>query len=136
MKLELKYLAPYLPYRLNVEIKRLKYPIQSEFVELTVNNIHQIKNTKLWQFKPILRPMSDLKKDINHKGEKITPIYWLEEQYFNLDLHEQAKELIKDPRWVNQSDYMLICHLIEWHFDVFGLIEKGLAIDINTIKQE
>ena len=24
--------------------------------------------------------------------------------------------------------------LFEWHFDVFGLIEKGLAIDINTIQ--
>jgi len=25
--------------------------------------------------------------------------------------------------------------LISWHFDVFGLIEKGLAIDINTLKE-
>jgi hypothetical protein len=24
--------------------------------------------------------------------------------------------------------------LFEWHFDVFGLIEQGLAIDINTLK--
>jgi hypothetical protein len=23
--------------------------------------------------------------------------------------------------------------LFKWHFDVFGLIEKGLAIDINTL---
>ena len=26
--------------------------------------------------------------------------------------------------------------LCKWHFDVFGLIEKGLAIDYNTVKQE
>ena len=27
-----------------------------------------------------------------------------------------------------------ICEkLFEWHFDVFGLIEKWLAIDINTL---
>ena len=24
--------------------------------------------------------------------------------------------------------------LFEWHFDVFGLIEKGLAVDINTLQ--
>ncbi len=36
----------------------------------------------------------------------------------------------------NQSipfDYQEMCKLLEWHFDVFGLIEKGLAIDINTL---
>jgi hypothetical protein len=26
--------------------------------------------------------------------------------------------------------------LFEWHFDVFGLISKGLAIDINTLKNQ
>jgi len=25
--------------------------------------------------------------------------------------------------------------LFKWHFDVFGLIKKGLAVDINTLKQ-
>ena len=36
----------------------------------------------------------------------------------------------------NQSipfDYQEMCKLLEWHFDIFGLIEKGLAIDINTL---
>lgn len=23
--------------------------------------------------------------------------------------------------------------LCEWHFDIFGLIEKGLAVDLNTL---
>lgn len=32
------------------------------------------------------------------------------------------------------ESYLLMQKLIEWHFDVFGLIEKGLAIDINTLK--
>ena len=29
--------------------------------------------------------------------------------------------------------YNIVSKLFENHFDVFGLIEKGLAIDINTI---
>lgn len=28
----------------------------------------------------------------------------------------------------------LLQKLHEWHFDIYGLIEKGLAIDINTLK--
>ena len=31
------------------------------------------------------------------------------------------------------TNYETIEKLFEWHFDVFGLIEKGLAIDINTL---
>jgi hypothetical protein len=30
--------------------------------------------------------------------------------------------------------YSVFKNLFEWHFDVFGLIEQGLAIDINTLK--
>ena len=30
--------------------------------------------------------------------------------------------------------YDIIQELIERHFDIFGLIEKGLAIDINTLE--
>jgi hypothetical protein len=25
--------------------------------------------------------------------------------------------------------------LLEWHFDIYGLIEAGLAIDINTLEK-
>jgi len=32
------------------------------------------------------------------------------------------------------NQYFLHELLFKWHFDVFGLIEKGLAIDINTIE--
>ena len=31
------------------------------------------------------------------------------------------------------ESYELVQKLLEWHFDVFGLIEKGLAVDINTL---
>ena len=31
--------------------------------------------------------------------------------------------------------YSVISKLFEWHFDVFGLINKGLAIDISTLSE-
>ena len=34
----------------------------------------------------------------------------------------------------SRAPYGFVLNLLEWHFDVFGLIEKGLAIDINTLK--
>ena len=32
--------------------------------------------------------------------------------------------------------YQMIKILLEWHVDIFGLIDKGLAIEINTITNE
>ena len=31
--------------------------------------------------------------------------------------------------------YGVVEKLLEWHFDIFGLLEKGLAVDINTINK-
>lgn len=33
------------------------------------------------------------------------------------------------------SQLQLFQKLYEWHFDIHGLIDKGIAIDLNTIKQ-
>lgn len=133
-KLQLQEIAGYLPYRIQVEIERLKYPIQSEIVELTVKNIHQIENTKLWRIKPILRSLSDLKKEITHKGKTFVPIEWLEDFYYTHSFHTQCEQLISDYRWINHLDYLVVQHLLEWHFDIHNLIGRGLAIDINTLK--
>lgn len=36
---------------------------------------------------------------------------------------------------VVDNQILLFQKLYEWHFDLYGLIEKGLAVDIKTIKQ-
>ena len=61
--------------------------------------------------KPILRPLSDLTKPVLPDGK--------------IPLVELAKI---------QNQLQLFQKLYEWHFDIFGLIEKGEAIDINTLK--
>ena len=85
-------------------------------------------------YKPILYPIKMLKKNIEFNGETINPISWLEDEYYSLDLYRQANILLMDERYINQSDFMLVKHMIEWYFDIAGLIEKGQAIDINTLK--
>ncbi len=127
MKLEIKHLAPYLPYKILVGDGRTPF-------ELTRSNLSNVSQyiTEIY-----LRPLSDLTKEIEHKGEKFVPIEWFEEKYYTLDLHKQCLKLLEEDgeNWINQSDYMLVQHLIEWHFDIFGLIENNLAININLIRQ-
>lgn len=81
------------------------------------------------EFKPILRPLSDLTKEIEHNGEKFVPSEKLAFHLFEKSDREYYLNggINGVPFWVSQKYF-------EWHFDVFGLIEKGLAINKNDIK--
>lgn len=144
--MKLHQIVPYLPYGLNIKILNhkcdyvgIEYAKANGFyfiagsLHITYEGGSTGKDISV--FKPILRPISDILILINHNGKKICLVEWLEEFYCTLDLHQQAIRLTNDIRWVNQCDYMLIMHLIEYHFDVFGLIDAGLAIDINTVPE-
>lgn len=97
-------------------------------------------------FKPILRPLSDLTKEIEHKGERFVPIEWfeigddentsMEYDHGNIKLVKTLDSIAKYNihNDINYLPYGVAQKLIKWHFDVFGLIEKKLAIDINTLK--
>ncbi len=107
MKLELKHLVSYLPYGLMIEnsIGRV--------VKLSVMDFSYHVNKG---FKPILRPLSDLELDE------------FKNKIFN-------REYIVCEGCDADLGYYEWCYLFERHFDVFGLIEKGLAIDKNTLEK-
>ena len=140
-KLTILEVSAYLPYDLWMKyfpktsftenVKLLGIHTNNEYVYIGGSRIAD--GTNLSYVKPYLRPLSDLTKEIEHNGRKFIPIDWLENEYFNLDLHEQAQTLVSDSRWLNHCNYLLIRHLLEWHFDIENLIERGLAIDLNTL---
>ena len=80
--------------------------------------------------KPILRPLSDLTKEIEVDGEKFVPAIELNWSNITTDILSKSINLTNKFNNLFAFDYK---KLLEWHFDVFGLIEKGLAIDINTL---
>ncbi len=154
MKLELKHLAPYLPYKLEVRYKNIfteRYNkafltgiSRGDGIETTYkrkrddcagdyigwgghNNIVDL------EFKPILRPLSDLTKEIEHNGEKFVPANKHSGLTFEMEGVAKGKMAIVPNG--NATSYLTIQKLFEWHFDVFGLISEGLAIDINTLKK-
>ena len=143
-KLELKHLAPYLPY----ELKLYWHPESSPvWHEMDMFNIHHvITYTKDFpeekQWKPILRPLSDLTKEIEVNGEKLVPIEYLS-KILGGKINSKDKRLVGKAKTAlineiknGKIQYRLVKKLFKHHFDVFGLIEKGLAIDINTIENE
>jgi len=141
MKLELKHLAPYLPYGLKIQGQT-----HGEIAELSAvsENSVNIKDrgftygwwADVFEIKPILRPLSDIGRD-NLIHDEFTAIesLWLIGQ--KAGLTDEYLGGVLRITWTKQmlriTPLWVIERLLEWHFDVFGLIPEGLAIDINTI---
>ena len=122
MKLELKHLAPYMPYGL----KYVKYsdnnsPIRHDIMQgVSTNGIYACGDITPLSFKnckPILRPFSDLTKE---ELLRFT---------VNFRMYYQRKDFAYEMMLV--SDFNIANEL---HLDYRRLIEKGLAIDINTLE--
>ncbi len=162
MKLEIKHLAPYLAYGLKYvdkdtkEIKTMRsVSTEINMIDFGWGNAHE-----LTEFKPILRPMSDLSSDFMFNlFEMIDESDWIELNGLDLEnLHFQI-----DDKWnyvleIDESlefhfsnnsfglysvddhealfinnQFELMQKLFECHFDVFGLIDEGLATNINDL---
>ena len=139
MKLELKHLAPYLPYglmfmRVEENCDRSTLPVTwlgtyyQQETNLNCNSLRDLLNGNYKEPKLILRPLSDLTKtefemDSLHKGA----IQFMDETA-NLPQNSRTSH-------VGSIMYADMLKLFEWHFDVFGLIPEGLAIDINTLEK-
>lgn len=174
-KLELKDICGYLPYGLLIKtfngIRTLSAG-HHEF-HVSVNYVLSYNHNK-----PLLRPLSDLSKEIEHNVEKFTPLINLLElaskkphsvniiscksvivpgkypvKYSTSELKYSESTTICDFSYTSESrsfrhfnettfDNIFINNqldlfhkLYEWHFDINGLIEKGLALNINDYIQ-
>ncbi len=138
MKLELKHLAAYLPYGLKVLHTKKNMILIISGIYFETNKDEYFKYRLLnWEHivlsneaKPILRPLSDLTKEIEVNGGFV-PKERLDQSCLTLFY---PTEKLTEIHGIMSAPYIIIIHLLEWHFDVFGLIKAGLAIDINTIK--
>lgn len=125
MKLELKHLAPYLPYGLK------SWSGEKEIL-ITGSTLYRMETIVI---KPILRPLSDLtekecKKLLNN--DHIFNFWYGKDKDGDYIYKEGYTSSIY--RSYKGMPYSMVQHLFQWHFDVFGLIDEGLAIDINTLK--
>ena len=139
MKLEIKYLASYLPYGLN--IKDVKHGSVFEALHfittphqdfsLFKGNFDQLTNDKY--LKPVLFPLSSLTKEITIDGESFIPIREIK----NLELfsHYELEDFVRNNftyGYIESLSYQLLSQLFEWKFDVFGLIDAGLAEPVTN----
>lgn len=133
-KLELKHIVGYLPYVLMLKDTKRNIALTTTGAYFNANKDESFKFMLLngWgiidseECKPILRPTSEIEKVIDEL------IY----DVLGTDLENFNESQIRDFLELGIFDflpYVIIKKLYEWHFDIHDLIEKGLAIDINTL---
>lgn len=143
-KLKLKHIAPYLPYNLKCVFHTNYNGGTNTIQEITGigdsygtyrNTCYQCIDISFTQIKPILFPLDCLTKEIEVNGERFVPIEKLEIEGFKMSLNDFGITLHND------NDYSfgyaidvynnIIIKLLSWKFDIFGLIEKGLAFPVT-----
>lgn len=140
-----EFLAMSLPYGLKVTVQGKSnvsgehiYMLYSAYSDTTVIEVVGESNFKTDKYKPILRPLSDLTKPIEHNGEKFVPIDKLKEMNDGDDIYISEEYGVSIDNGYAAGYNLLVAFtfiqkLIEWHFDIANLIEKGEAIDANTL---
>lgn len=151
MKLELKHLAPYLPYGL----KLLNPNFPTDFPVMNASYMEAILTpTPYNQYKPILFPTSSLTQEIEINSKKFVPFLkiwrlpddclgdnkayssgfdeFLKRTYVieNRNGKETVYSLPENPL---DMPFAAIQMLLEWKIDIFNLIPSGLAVDVKEI---
>lgn len=137
MKLQLKHLAPYLPYELKCSTEH-GFTTMESLCDFCINGDHEESYSyedhpdEVLEFKPMLRPLFDLKKEIDCVDGKIIPIEF-GCNGFDTAIQEFYKDLesglnVTPQYLIYRLRYDVVCALFRWHFDVFNLIPEGLAI--------
>jgi len=81
-------------------------------------------------YKPILYPISDLSNVIKYKDKRFIPIC----RIYNMSGQYAIGESWFRNHNISCLPSFIMNEMIKWHFDIAGLIEKGQAIDVNTLK--
>lgn len=140
-KLTLAHLAPYLPYGVKI-IRSSHYRGNTIIVEWGIRNCSDYPvvgyyegnphGIMLSEVKPILRPLSDLTVEFFKENIDNDIVDFLincepEHDHFSVEVCDKVIGWTA----ISYEEYQLF---FKNHFDVFGLIEKGLAVYINTIE--
>lgn len=123
--LTLEQLSPYLPYDLQYEVF-----FEGERIIQTIDpyNVMNFINHPLHTGNIMLRPLSDLTQEIEHNGETFVPIEWLTGK-FGEHVGEWAYLYTHSRADLDDMPLKAARKLYQWHFDLDGLLGKGLAIE-------
>ena len=81
----------------------------------------EIESVEFDNIIPLVRPLSDIKKDILHDGEMVNLL--VDYQIHQSRLTEICQ--LNDSHYVQYLDLRILTILLEYNFDIFGWVKKG-----------
>lgn len=134
MKLETKHLTRYLPYGLQVEYRREVTTLDALDIEggAFVGKNRMVSFIDLKHIKPILRPLSSMLWSeatyINNLVDTGVFLFVDDAGYAQIGVTKHVQS--EGDATVSLSNILAASeYLFKKHFDVFGLINKGLAVE-------
>jgi hypothetical protein len=125
MKIELKHVKGYLDTE--AKVRWIREDNKEVIIsELNISDYHFL--IRINKGKLVLRPLSELTKEINNG---FTYIDLLRSEFDKNSRNGFNFYYLQETPL--EYPFNIIQKLLEWHFDIYGLIENGLAIDINTL---
>ena len=139
MKLEIKHLAPYLPYKLKFEhptilIKRRDISTLQNLGQTHIEIKHR-QFVEISNCKPILKPITDLSLLVTEEFEKYDGKRngKANDEIINLFCEENGVDEIIENIELKSLPYECVEFMFRNHYDFFGLIEQDLAISIHDV---
>ena len=129
-KLTIEHLKSYLGHKLMFQYSNKDIPPE----EMTCDNIGMLTTQHDSVFKkvihkPLLHPLSMLTKPIEHNGERIKVADFMTTvNYGFAGMQPPNEEILMNRIKTNTLLYKDAEVLFKYHFDVFGLIDQGLAL--------
>jgi len=139
MKLQSKHLLPYLNHKLMCQVtdlgKTKVAEMHSVYFDDSCTFCDTIESEKGFsEIKPILRPLSksEIMKLWDEKHSEDPDIRtFLNEQFIEDKGFENIDEMLDyNPEWWATGTFNV---LAKYHFDIFGLITKELALNVNKV---
>lgn len=131
---KLQMYAALLPYELSVTINGDEH--EHKLVGVSLDSLHIISpfgdygTSHINTAKPIIRPMSDLTKEIVHEGyndgKPFMPMLEIPNYCENEDDFQDIEQVYHD---TNNMPYWIIRLLLKWHFNIFGLDETEYIVN-------
>ena len=132
-KLELKHLAAYLPYGIEVYCPRREKVYNMAMLGNNHNRVYvEGKHFSGWieNAKPMLRPLSTIIED-----DQIISLMFDLGGKMSDAIHDWIKYAKSDPANIDNAILCAPYPVVEWalenHYDIFSLIPKGLAVPLT-----
>jgi hypothetical protein len=129
-QIKLEEIAGYLPYGLKCKCEGLIYEVEGMRKKYIIfNNFGDTLSCYYENVKPLLHPLSDLTREIKANKQEFVPITEL--GYMNTP--QSTLWLIREVK-TGSISFKKMLMLLKWHFDIYNLIDRGLAIDLIKSK--